>query len=140
MVFSWCSPFTVFVFTTKIIPLVRADPETSALSPSSVYGSRSTAGRRRSCPQPSLPSLTAAGAAEITAPQRKIVGLIHFDIVSPCYDTDPQVLRLCGQFPLSPLDPPRSAGGEPLGLTLNVGAEGRGFPLQPHFDEGPRTI
>src|SRR5947209_17605495 len=64
-------------------------------------------GRRRSCPQPSLPSLTAAGGSRGSPPpQRPRLSASSISTSSsPCYDTDPQVLRLCGQFPLSPARP-----------------------------------
>src|SRR5712664_136125 len=109
LVFSHCSPyFRPLCFG----PIRKRQP-----SPPPRYTDHPRpAGRRRSCPQSSLPSLTAAGE------QPRIIA--H------------RCAAKIGPQSCSPRHAPLVANR--LGLTLNVGEEGRVvISLQPHFDEGP---
>src|SRR5437879_6057149 len=82
------------------------------------------AGRRRSCPQSSLPSLTAAGEQPtiIAHPAAKIGNRIHFDVVvSLLRSSGPASLRSVLPQSCSTRHAPLVANR--LGLTLHVGAE-----------------
>src|SRR5207253_10902810 len=113
---SWCSPLTALRVSTKIVPL-RFGPirKRQPSPPSSLYGSSSTAGSPRSCPQSSLPSVTAAGGTEDhrhpSRQDRQPRPVRHRRLLVTTL-----ILRSCAPAVSSLsvlLDPRRSAGGEP---------------------------